>query len=389
MAPTERPHQLMSAWGISLCVHALIVVTAAGLLRELPQLPPPTYRMELLLHESSHAPSPHSSAAADTPSASKDRANQPQAAPVMASPQHKSAASSAQPIKAPVDRTPSVVQQTPTQVTTVTRVAHSILSSTAVHTTTPMTTSQPIEQRIESSPTANEFSALTPQPAPHTVERSLVSTTAPTLSPPASREVVTERQERSIAQVQQQSAKSAYTPLTHSGQAPASPHGADGTDGTEADTDSPSSDATQHNAKAGAAASAPTPSSHAEEAKDPEAPDAPHAVVAMGHPSITRTISAGSDFGWLTDLLKRRIKSFQAYPRLAAMQGWEGKVVVQATIGQDGRLLSAVVTESSGFASLDQDALTLMHRATPIHFQQELGQTHIDVFIPVIYHLNR
>lgn len=71
------------------------------------------------------------------------------------------------------------------------------------------------------------------------------------------------------------------------------------------------------------------------------------------------------------------------------MQGWEGKVVVQATIGHDGRLLSAVVIESSGFASLDQDALNLMHRATPIHFQQELGQSHIEVFIPVIYHLDR
>ncbi|MEQ1794164.1 MAG: TonB family protein [Nitrospira sp.] len=77
----------------------------------------------------------------------------------------------------------------------------------------------------------------------------------------------------------------------------------------------------------------------------------------------------------------------QIYPRLARTQGWEGKVVVRATIGNDGHLLGAVVTESSGYASLDQDALSLMHRACPILIQQDFGQSHIDVLVPVHYRL--
>jgi len=378
-APDERPRWRASAWGISLCLHALAVATAASLLRDLPQLPPPTYRMELLLHESSNV--------ADTPSARKNTAGAPQAAPApapaAAHPQREPASSNTQPVESPSNRQSSVIQQTLTRVTPVTRVTQNTLSPETVRTKTPVTPSQPIEQRIENSPAANESPALSPQPLPQMIERSFVPTTTHAVSTLATRqEVATERQERSTAQVQRQSMEPTDSAPTHSGQASASPQDADR---AAVETDSPSADA----AHRGSETEASIFSAHAGEARDPGDPDAPRAVVAMGHPAITRTISAGSDFGWLTDLLKRRIKSFQAYPRLAAMQGWEGKVVVQATIGPDGRLLSAVVIESSGFASLDQDALNLMHRATPIHFQQELGQSHIEVFIPVIYHLDR
>ena len=113
----------------------------------------------------------------------------------------------------------------------------------------------------------------------------------------------------------------------------------------------------------------------------------PQPTLVMNHPPITRTIPSKPDYGWLKDLLKRRIMSLQAYPRLARMQGWEGIVVVRATIKNDGSLLDAVVTESSGYASLDEDALKLMQRACPIRLQHDLGQSHIEVFLPVHYRL--
>ncbi len=107
----------------------------------------------------------------------------------------------------------------------------------------------------------------------------------------------------------------------------------------------------------------------------------------MNHPAITRTIHSQADLGWLNDLLSRKIKSMQAYPRLARMQGWKGIVVVKATIKNDGSLLEAIVIESSGYPTLDDDALKLMHRVCPVHLQRDLGQSQIDVYVPVHYRL--
>jgi protein TonB len=112
-------------------------------------------------------------------------------------------------------------------------------------------------------------------------------------------------------------------------------------------------------------------------------------TVAMNHPTMTRTVPAKSQYGWLMELLRRRIMSLQAYPHLARMQGSEGIVVVRTTIDSDGGLVDAVVTKSSGFGALDEDALKLMHRVCPIHLPQELGKSQITVLIPIRYRLDR
>lgn len=117
--------------------------------------------------------------------------------------------------------------------------------------------------------------------------------------------------------------------------------------------------------------------------------DTPVTTVAMPHPPIGRLRPFHPDYGWLTDSLRRRVESLKTYPRLARVQGWEGRVVVLATIKDDGNLLDAVVTESSGYASLDEEALQLMQRACPIRLQRDLGQSHIEVLIPVHYRLDR
>lgn len=116
--------------------------------------------------------------------------------------------------------------------------------------------------------------------------------------------------------------------------------------------------------------------------------DAPVTTVVMNHPPIGRRLSLHPDYGWLTDSLRRRVESLKAYPRLARAQGWEGRVVVRATIKDDGNLLDAVVTESSGYASLDEDAVKLMHRVCPVHLTQDLGKSTIAVMIPIRYRLD-
>ena len=45
------------------------------------------------------------------------------------------------------------------------------------------------------------------------------------------------------------------------------------------------------------------------------------------------------------------------YPRLARRRGWEGVVLLEATVGPDGRLLALVVVRSSGYELLDEAAL--------------------------------
>jgi protein TonB len=113
----------------------------------------------------------------------------------------------------------------------------------------------------------------------------------------------------------------------------------------------------------------------------------PADTIAMTHPVVTQSISASSRYAWLMDLLRRRIVSLQAYPHLARMQGWEGVVVVKTTINSNGDLVDAVVTKSSGYGALDEDAIRLMHRVCPVHLTHDLGKSKIAVMVPIRYRL--
>ncbi|MFO0774371.1 MAG: TonB family protein [Nitrospiraceae bacterium] len=119
----------------------------------------------------------------------------------------------------------------------------------------------------------------------------------------------------------------------------------------------------------------------------PAAADRAPAAASFRHSPITTTYPSRPDYAWLTSYLQGRIESLKTYPRLAQRQGWEGRVVVRATIAGDGRLLDAVVTESSGYASLDEDALTLMRRSCPLHLQQQIHEAHVVVTVPIHYRL--
>ncbi|NOS78570.1 MAG: TonB family protein [Nitrospira sp.] len=365
----DQPRRLTSAWGVSLCVHAIVVATAAVLLRDLPEFPPSAYRMDLVIQSSAGIADAHSASQSPTAAVTP-------AASAAARPHHEPAASQSRVAEPPPDSSPATIYQPLIQSTPVTRIERDIVSSTAILTSTPVTTSRPMEQRIESSPVANEVLAPTVQPSPHVIERSI----EPTLTHVTQSTIA--HQESPVAQGEPQAPSSTESTGSASSHSEHAPSSAQGNHTATAEPHSSSVDTTTRGAESGN-------SSVAAQTSEADSSDAHHAIIAMGHPPITRTIPARSDFGWLKDLLKRKIKSLQAYPRLAAMQGWEGKVVVHATIGDDGQLLSAVVAESSGFVSLDQDALSLMHRATPIHLQYELGQSHIDVYIPVLYHLDR
>jgi TonB family protein len=50
--------------------------------------------------------------------------------------------------------------------------------------------------------------------------------------------------------------------------------------------------------------------------------------------------------------------------------------------------LDAVVTKSSGYGALDEDAIRLMRRVCPVRLTQDLGKSKIAVMVPIRYRLD-
>ena len=97
---------------------------------------------------------------------------------------------------------------------------------------------------------------------------------------------------------------------------------------------------------------------------------------------------ARADFGWLKDLLARKIKEVKRYPHTARLNHLEGKVIVHAVIKEDGNLADLRIHESSGHEILDEDALETMRKACPLHMNHPLGRAQMAIRIPISYSLN-
>lgn len=102
-------------------------------------------------------------------------------------------------------------------------------------------------------------------------------------------------------------------------------------------------------------------------------------------PTISRSLHA--DYSWLANDIFAEVEKLKRYPYLAKNNRWQGNVVLQAMITQDGRVSDIEVVESSGHATLDHDAVSLLARVSPIRLEYPLGQTHIVVQIPIGYRL--
>lgn len=250
---------------------------------------------------------------------------------------------------------------------------------------TPVASPTPMERHVETLPPVNESRRPATVNASQAVERPLMAASAQVAATPATEPITKNLQDdvaypAHAASVISQVAAETSGSLSSDSASPLS---------SSPDDHSPSSQPTgQSSVTASHTGSQTGDTSSPPPQMDSNSPiTTSQQTVVMNHPPITRTIPSRPDYGWLKDLLKRRIMSLQAYPRLARMQGREGIVVVRATIKNDGSLLDAVVTESSGYAALDEDALKLMQRACPIRLQHDLGQSHIAVLVPVHYRL--
>ncbi len=94
------------------------------------------------------------------------------------------------------------------------------------------------------------------------------------------------------------------------------------------------------------------------------------------------------DYGWLRNALWGRIEELKRYPTQARTNHWEGRVVVQAVIRDDGTVAELMIAESSGQPILDQEALAVMKKASPLILKHPLGKPSITMLIPISYRLD-
>lgn len=376
-SPTHQPRHLLSAWGLSFCIHATVLASAVAFLHDLPRLKTPVYRMEFLLTDPKSVANAATSQEAPTVTE--------HSSPAAPSQSRATSTASTQAIKQHSITETSIVQRTVSPVTTAAVEQREMSPSATAIDSTPVASPTPIERHVDTLPPVIESHRPATMNSPQAVERPL-TTASPQVAANPTAEPVSKNLHNDVADpsfpasgISQNAAETASSPSSDSASSRSS----------SPDEHSLTSQPTGQSSVIASQIGSPTTDSMSPPPQmgsgSPAA--APQQTLVMNHPPITRTILSRPDYGWLKDLLKRRIMSLQAYPRLARMQGWEGIVVVRATIKNDGSLLDAVVTESSGYASLDDDALKLMQRACPIRLPQDLGQPHIEVLVPVHYRL--
>ena len=83
-------------------------------------------------------------------------------------------------------------------------------------------------------------------------------------------------------------------------------------------------------------------------------------------------IRARSDYGWLQHALSRRLEELKRSVRPSLAEPGRLRVLVRAVVSSTGELMEAEIVNSSGQHHIDQDAMTLVHRAFPMVLDQDL-----------------
>jgi protein TonB len=89
-------------------------------------------------------------------------------------------------------------------------------------------------------------------------------------------------------------------------------------------------------------------------------------------------------------LLSREIAKHKNYPKIAQMRGWQGDVSVDILIDGNGNVLSSKIHTSSGFESLDKQALEMVKKASPFPLPPiALRSKPFNVLVPVAFRLEQ
>ena len=87
-------------------------------------------------------------------------------------------------------------------------------------------------------------------------------------------------------------------------------------------------------------------------------------------------------------MLSNAFSKFKQYPKVAQVKGWQGLVVVELQLSPHGEVLYAHIKKSSGFEILDNEALSMVRKASPLPTPPELLRLkNFIVLVPISFRL--
>jgi protein TonB len=126
-------------------------------------------------------------------------------------------------------------------------------------------------------------------------------------------------------------------------------------------------------------------------APKPEAPPTPTpappplVVPKPATPTPAQISDANDQYG---NTLWGAISKYKKYPRIAQQRGWQGEVIVELSLDGNGKLKSKQILQSSGYDSLDQQALEMVEKALPFPAPPEaLRGSNFTIKVPIPFKL--
>lgn len=123
----------------------------------------------------------------------------------------------------------------------------------------------------------------------------------------------------------------------------------------------------------------------APKAEEPPAFTAPPEPPKPAGPTQQDIDAARNGYG---SLLAHEFAKHKQYPRIAQMRGWQGTVRVQLEMDAAGKVISISISESSGREVLDQQALEMVKKVSPLPLPPEiLRNKPLTIFVPIPFKL--
>lgn len=94
--------------------------------------------------------------------------------------------------------------------------------------------------------------------------------------------------------------------------------------------------------------------------------DKPAAPAVVPTKALNSQILDKSAVANYADLLANHVSQFKYYPRMAIEHRWQGDVIVHIEIAEDGSVVSAKILKSSGYEILDNEAMAMIRKASPL-----------------------
>jgi periplasmic protein TonB len=117
---------------------------------------------------------------------------------------------------------------------------------------------------------------------------------------------------------------------------------------------------------------------------------APPAVAPQPQPVAPNIDEANENRLLLTygQSIWKELRRYQKYPPRARLRGWEGTAVVLLQIAADGKVTGITLGKSSGHDILDEEALDMVRRVSPLpEAPADLRGRALVVTVPIVFRL--